>query len=144
MGESDQTWGTVVGEVDKHLVLWSGLQNSSVSSLDSGLVGGQDCDEVGWGDVIPFIINTDTSVDVIAWKDSAWLVVDSSWEWVLFVIGNIVIGHNDDVFSRNTIGGQDLERVEHIRLMSVVGISVRSGNQDGVVGAHDARAQEQD
>jgi len=59
-------------------------------------------------------------------------------------VGDIIVGKSDDIVSGDAVADKDLVSVEDIRLMSVVVVSLGSGNEDSVVssvGANDSEAE---
>lgn len=133
--EGNQAWASVVREVDENGVLGSGLQHSSVSSVQSGLVSSQDGNEVGRSNSLLLVVNHTPSVDVVASQGASGLVEESAWEGVLLVIGDVIVSHHDYVGGRNSVGNEDLVRVAHVRLVTIVGPTVGSSDQDGPLGS---------
>jgi len=129
--EGNETNGTVISKVDKDVVFSSALEDLlATSSLGIALEDGQ---EVLGGDISSLIVDLDTSIDVLTGLQERRLVVDFTGPGVFRVVGDIVISHSDDVSSRDAVVSQDLVGMEDIRLMSVVVVVVRTGNEDGVV-----------
>jgi hypothetical protein len=131
-GEGDETSGTVISEIDEDVVFSSALEDSVATNL--GGIALEDGQEVFGGDFLLAIVDLDASVDILAFTVSG-LVEDLASEGVLEVVGNIVKGKSDDVVSGNSVVNQDLISVENVRLMSVVVVSLGSGNEDSVVGS---------
>jgi hypothetical protein len=135
--ESNETSGTVISKVDKDVVFSGTLEDFlATSSLGISLKDGQ---EVLGGDILSLIVDLDTSIDVLTGLQEGRLVVDFTGPWVFRVVGDIVISHSDDVFSRISVFDQDLIGMEDIRLMSVVVVVVGTGNEDGVVSSLSAK-----
>ena len=108
----------MVSIVDEDLGVGVGLENWL--STGGGRVSFEDSKEVGCVNLSSRVGNVILEIDIL----SVWLVEDLSWEWVASVLGNIVIGHEDDVGLWDSVFLHDLVGMMDIRLMSVVAVGV--------------------
>jgi hypothetical protein len=66
------------------------------------------------------VVDVDTSIDVF----TIGSVEDLAWEGVSSVGGDVVVGEEDDLVFRDAIALHDLVGMEHISLVTVVGVGV--------------------
>lgn len=127
----NKTWGTVVSEIEEYLGILVGLEDWT---LGSGLVSLEDGNDVLGGNIFTLVIDLASSVDIFSWGSGlSWLVEKFSWEWVGSAVGNIIVGKVDNLVLWDTLLLQNLVSMASVSLMSVVGVGVRSGNNDGPV-----------
>jgi hypothetical protein len=116
----------VVGEVEEDLIGGGGLED--LWKGGGGLTL-EDGEVVDWVDSSSGIVDDTPGVDV----GSIGLVVELTWERVAWVIGDIIVGEVDDFVGLVTGELEDLVGVARVGLMSVVPVSVGSGDDDGPV-----------
>jgi len=77
---SEDTWSSVISEVEEDLRVFSRLKDLA----SSGLVSSEDLKNVLSGDSRAFIINFASIVDIdTRGTGGGWLVEELVWEWVL-------------------------------------------------------------
>ena len=101
-------------KVDEDLGVRVGLEDLAVT------LSFEDREELRWGHVATGVVDGASGVDII----TVWLVEDLSWEWVLGVVGNIVLREDDDLVLWDTVVLHDVEGVADVGLVSVVPVSV--------------------
>jgi len=128
---SNESWGTVVSEVEEDLGVLVGLKDWSTSS---GGISLKNVDNVGSGGLASFVVDLAALIDINSWSSSSgWLVEELSLEWVRSRVGNIIVRKVDDLVLWDTVLLHDLVGVASISLMSVVVESVGSSNNNGPV-----------
>jgi hypothetical protein len=135
-GESDETGCTVISEVDKDVVLGSGLED--LLATNSSGIASEDSEEISGVDISSLIIDLDASINILSFLQKRRLVENLAGEGVFRVIGDIIVSHSDDVFRGKSVSLQDLISMEDISLMSVVVVIVGTSNEDGIVGSLNA------
>ena len=121
----------MISEIEEDLGVFVGLEDWASSSGGISLKDGND---VLGSNIFTLVVDLASSIDIGSWgSGGGWLVEDLSWEWVGSAVGNIVVGEVDDLVLWDTLGLQDLVSVASVSLMSVVGVGVGSGNDDGPV-----------
>jgi hypothetical protein len=128
---SNETWGTVVSKVKENLRVLVRFEDWSSGSCSITL---KDVDDVVRGYLSTSIVDLTSGIDIVTWSTlSGWLVEQFTWEWVLSAVGNIIVGKVDDLVLWDTVLLQELVGVASISLMSVVAVTIGTGNDDGPV-----------
>jgi hypothetical protein len=126
VNDSNETSTTVISEVNEDIVSSSALKNL-LSTSGLGITG-EDSKEVLGIDISTLVVNNATSINVF----TVWLVEDLSWERIFCVVGDIVIGHSDDVVRINTMLNKEVISMTNIGLVAIVVVVVGSCQQDSV------------
>lgn len=137
MRESDESRCSMVSEVNENIVLAGGLKNSSspfscyccLVALEYGL-------EMFRSNGSSGIVNFDSSVDIYPWVFEGRFIEDLPLVRIAFMFGNVVIGKSDDTILIESTFGEQLEGMIDVSLVSVIGVGVRTCNQDSPVVAN--------
>jgi len=89
----------------------------------------QDSKEVFWSNIVSFVVNIATSVNVLTVR----LIEEFAWDRVLLIICDIIIGHQDDIVCGETVLYEDLVSVADVCLMSIVPEAIRASDEEGPV-----------
>jgi len=116
----------VISEVHEHLGLAVGSQDGTRSSVGVTSHGSH---EVLRSDVSARVVNLEVTSDIRTVSS----VEELTWERILSVVSDIVVHHKDDVIVRDTVLLHDLVSVGSISLVSVVVVTVGTGNNDSPV-----------
>ena len=127
VGETDYIWATVIGEDEKNIILFGGLED-----LASGaLVTGKDLD-VGLGvDLVAFVV--DNVVLIVVDGIITRSVVEGVGDGIGLAGGDIVLGEDDDVLGLVSVLDEDVVGVGNIGLVSVVPVTIGTSDEDGPV-----------
>ncbi len=127
VGEADYIWATVIGEDEKNIILFGGLED-----LASGaLVTGEDLD-VGLGvDLVAFVV--DNVVLIVVDGIITRSVVEGVGDGIGLAGGDIVLGEDNDVLGLVAVLDEDVVGVGNIGLVSVVPVTIGTSNEDGPV-----------
>ena len=77
-----------------------------------------DSQEILWSDISSSIVNLAASVDIL----SIGFIEDLSWEWVLRIVSNVIIGKSYDVLWVKSMLDKDLIGMANVSLMSIVAV----------------------
>jgi hypothetical protein len=91
----------MIREINKDIISFSGGKN--FTSVDSGGISSEDGEESSGGNLGSFIINVNTSVDIFSFTGGIGLVENLTFERILTVVCNIVVGEDNNVFGRDTV-----------------------------------------
>ena len=80
-------------------------------------------------------VGSNTSTNIVLWYSmvdigTIGMVDDFSWCWILNVVSNVVIHHDNDVIIWNTMGSNNLVGVTNICLMAVVEPSIAASHKE--------------
>jgi hypothetical protein len=126
VNDCNETSATVISEVDEDAVSSSALKN--LLSASGGRVTSEDSEEVLGIDIRTLVVNNTASINVL----TVWLVEDLSWERILWVVGEIIISHGDNVVRIDTVLNKEVVSVANIGLVAIVVVVVGSCQQDGM------------
>lgn len=101
-GEGNEAWCTMVREEYEDLTFGAGLDDLSISTLDSCGITLEDSEKVLRCNVTSLVINVTTSVNINS-TSLRRFVKESIWDWVRWVRCDIVIGQDDNVLLWNAI-----------------------------------------
>jgi len=118
----------MIEETQENMIISTGFESSTVSTVDSSFVVGENSKIVSRCNSITFIIDDAASIDINTRILSRRLVEELSLVWVLNTVGNIVVREYDDVRSEVSLLEKGLVRMAYIRLMSIIAVSVRTSN----------------
>jgi len=123
-----ESWGSVVSEVEENLGVLIALKDWSAAAG----VSLKDSIKIFDGGVMALVVDLAAFVDVGTWGSRGGGFVENfSSEWVLLSISNIIVSEMDDLIWVVAIFDKSLISMAGISLMSVVHISMRTGNQHG-------------
>ena len=76
-----------------------------------------------------------TSTNIVLWNSMVnicpvGMVDDFPWCWVLNIVSNIIVHHDNDVVIRDTVGMNDLVGVADIGLVTIVIPSIATSNKE--------------
>ena len=129
---TDNTWGSVVGIVEEHLGVLVGLEHSLTTGAAS--ISLEDGHQVGSVHIFALVLDVASIVDVESLGTRlGWLIEKLAWEWVLGMVGDIIVCHHDDLVLWDTVLLNQLVCMAGVSLMSVVLIAIRSGNDHSPV-----------
>jgi hypothetical protein len=132
----------VVAVVDENLIIWTRFKHSAVSAHYILVFAFDDSQEVSGSDILAFVVNHATSVNIETWVNTCWLVINCAWDWIVWAVGNVVIRKDYDVLGWDAVVYQDVVGMANVRLMTVIVEAVGTGNKHGVLCAV-ARSDEQ-
>ena len=111
----------MICKIHKNLTVRVTLQNLACSnSIQTCSIAFEHSQEVLWCDVLTAVVDLHASIHILPIRS----IENLPRERVLYVIRNVVIGEEDDLFFRDAILLHDLVRMERVCLMSVVAIRV--------------------
>ncbi|RUS88833.1 hypothetical protein EGW08_003378, partial [Elysia chlorotica] len=129
--------------VDENVIIWAGLDDFALPAAKEALhflfVSLQHGQERLGVHVVSSVVFGYAWVDV----GSPGPVDDVALDRVIFVVGDVVVHHDHDLLVRDAVGVGDLVGVAHVRLVPVVPVPVRAGDEQDPVLPGGGRARDQ-
>lgn len=102
-GESNQTGSTVIEERQEDVIIGTRFEDSLVTTLNLVLLSLDNGKIVSRGDILTFVINNATFVDIDTGVLVGRLVEEGALEGVLRALSDIIVRENDNVTSFITL-----------------------------------------
>lgn len=102
-GESNQTGSTVIEESQEDVIVGTRFEDSLVTTLNLVLLTLDNSEIVSGIDILTFVINNATLVDINTGVFVGRLVEEGVLEGVLRALSDIIVGENDNVRSFITL-----------------------------------------
>lgn len=111
----------MISEIKENVIVFSGFEDSSRTDLSKSLlISSENTDVVSRIDIFTFVIDFTASIDIF----TVGLIEESSLERVLFVVCDVVVNEDNNVFRLETLLDQGMVCMTNIGLMSVVFITI--------------------